>query len=81
MDIRLISSLIDDDEDRFAPVLLKAITDLLSETPIAYSLQIETTRGRTFRRSRAAPESPASTMPRRVRTRLGSSPFAHPFEK
>jgi hypothetical protein len=81
VNIRLISSLVDDDEDRFAPVLLNAIADLLSETPITYSLLIETTRGRTFRRSRAAPELPASTMPRRARTRLGSWSLAHPAEK
>jgi len=80
VDIRLISSFVDDDEDRFAPVLLKAIADLLSESPVAYSLQIETTRGRMFRRSRAAPELPAPMMPRRVRPKLGS-PLAHPFEK
>jgi hypothetical protein len=81
VDIRLISSLIDDDEDRFAAVLLKAIADLLSETPIAYSLQIETTRGRTFRRSRTAPEPPASAIPRRVRTKIGGSFIPRPAEE
>lgn len=62
MDIRLISSLTDADEDRFAPVLLKAVADLLSESPIAYKLCLETTRGKTFHRSRAAPEMPLSTL-------------------
>ena len=81
MNIRLISSLIDDDEDRFAPVLLNVIADLLSETPITYSLLIETTRGRTFRRSRAAPESPAPPMARRARAKLGTWSLGHPAEK
>ena len=81
MDIRLVSSLTDDDEDRFTPVLLKAIADLLSETPIAYSVRIETTRGKIFHRSRSAPESPASTMPRRVRANPGSSSLHRFFEE
>jgi hypothetical protein len=62
VDIRLISSLTDDDEDRFAPVVLKAVADLLSESPIAYKLCLETTRGKTFHRGRTASEAPLSTL-------------------
>ena len=65
MDIRFVSSLTDDDEGRFAPVLLKAMADLLSTIPIAYSVRIETTRGKVFHRSCTAPLAPASTMPLR----------------
>ena len=48
MNIRVISSLTDDDEDRFAPVLLKAMADLLKDMPITYSVHMETTRGKTL---------------------------------
>jgi hypothetical protein len=63
VNIRVISSLTDDDEDRFAPVLVKALADLLTDMPIAYTVRVETTRGRTLHRSRAAPET--STLTRR----------------
>ena len=56
MDIRLVSSFTDDDEDRFAPVLLKTMASLLSKIPIAYSVRMETTRGTTFQRTRTTPE-------------------------
>jgi hypothetical protein len=58
VNIRVISSFTDDDEDRFAPVLLKALADLLIQMPITYSVRVETTRGRTFHRSHTAPETP-----------------------
>jgi hypothetical protein len=60
VDIRFISSLTDHDEDRFAPVLLKALTDLLSKIPIAYVVRIETTDGKIIHRSRTDPEPPHS---------------------
>jgi hypothetical protein len=62
LNIRVISSFTDDDEDRFAPVLLKALADLLTAMPITYSVRVETTRGKTLHRSRTAPETPPSTL-------------------
>ena len=61
MFIRFISSLTDHDEDRFAPVLLKAMADLLSKIPITYVVRVETTDGKIFQRSRPSPELPHST--------------------
>jgi hypothetical protein len=42
MEIRFISSLTPDDENAFAPVLLRAVGALLDQLPIAYTLRIET---------------------------------------
>jgi hypothetical protein len=62
--IRIISSLTDDEEDRFAPVLLKTLADLLSQIPIAYNVRVETTRGRVHHRSRTASgASPSPLIP------------------
>jgi hypothetical protein len=43
MEIRFVSSLTPEDENMFAPALLKAIGALLDQLPIAYTLRIETT--------------------------------------
>jgi hypothetical protein len=43
--VRFISSLTPEDEDRFAPGLLTAIRALLMHVPIAYTLRIETEAG------------------------------------
>jgi hypothetical protein len=58
VDIRLISSLTDDDEDRFASALLQCMTDLLSKMPIAYNVRIETTAGNVLHRSRSLHDVP-----------------------
>ena len=55
MDIRFISSPTDHDEDRFAPVVLRALANLLSKIPVTYVVRIETTDGRIFQRSRTGP--------------------------
>jgi hypothetical protein len=65
VDIRFISSLTDHDEDRFAPVVLRALADLLSKIPVTYVVRIETTDGRIFQRSRTGPEPMHSTSTRR----------------
>ena len=70
VNIRIISSLTDDDEDRFAPVLLKALADLMTEMPITYSVRVETTRGRILHRSGSAAETPQLT--RREGTHQGT---------
>lgn len=43
MEIRFISSLTAEDENLFAPAVLKAVSALLDQLPIAYSIRIETT--------------------------------------
>jgi len=42
MEIRFISSLTAEDEDQFAPAVLKAVCALLDQFPIAYTIRIET---------------------------------------
>ena len=48
MDIRFISSLTAEDENAFAPALLKAVGAVLDQFPIAYTLRIETTGAQVF---------------------------------
>ncbi len=48
MDIRFVSSLTAEDENFFAPALLKAIGALLDQLPIAYTVRIETTGSQVF---------------------------------
>lgn len=56
MDIRFISSLTSEDEARFAPALLKAMSGLLDQFPITYSMRIETTGGRVLHHPPTTPE-------------------------
>jgi len=55
MEIRFISSLAAEDENAFAPALLKAIGALLDQLPIAYTMRIETTGAQVFQHSSTAP--------------------------
>jgi hypothetical protein len=55
MEIRFISSLAAEDENVFAPALLKAIGALLDQFPIVYTMRIETTGAQVFQHSRTAP--------------------------
>lgn len=48
MEIRFISSLTAEDENAFAPALLKAIGALLDHLPIAYTMRIETIGAQVF---------------------------------
>ena len=48
MDIRMVSSLTPEDEARLAPALMSALTSLLDQLPICYTVRVETTAGRTF---------------------------------
>ena len=58
MDIRFISSLTPDDEDRVAPALLAAVASVLDALPIVYTLRFETVTGRSFQH-RHSPEEVA----------------------
>lgn len=73
MEIRFISSLTPEDENSFAPALLKAVGALLDQLPIAYTLRVETTGAQVFQHShpafeRPAPETPAADSKVRVGT-------------
>jgi hypothetical protein len=48
MDIRFISSLTPDDENRIAPALLAAAASVLDRLPIAYTLRFDTSSGLSF---------------------------------
>lgn len=54
MNIRFVSSLTPDDEDRLAPGLVHALGQLLDAVPIAYTLRVETATGRVFQHAHAA---------------------------
>ena len=58
MDIRFISSLTPDDENTFAPALLKAVGAMLDQFPIAYTLRIETTGAQVFQHTHPSFEPP-----------------------
>lgn len=56
MEIRFISSLTAEDEDTFAPAVLKAVSAVLDQLPIAYTIRIETTGARVYQHTHVAPE-------------------------
>jgi hypothetical protein len=58
MEIRFISSLTAEDENLFAPALLKAVGALLDQLPIAYTIRIETTGAQVFQHTHAGVEEP-----------------------
>ena len=61
MEIRFISSLTPEDENTFAPALLKALGALLDQTPIAYTLRIQTSGMQVYQHSHpSAVEAPLS---------------------
>jgi hypothetical protein len=57
MEIRFISSLTAEDENAFAPALLKAVGALLDQLPIAYTMRIETTGAQVFQHTHALAEA------------------------
>jgi hypothetical protein len=48
VEIRLVSSITPDDEERFAPAVLEAVTGFLNRFAIAYTLRIEASTGAVF---------------------------------
>jgi hypothetical protein len=48
MEIRFISSLTPEDENAFAPALLKAVGAVLDQFPLAYTIRIETTGAQVY---------------------------------
>jgi hypothetical protein len=59
MEIRFISSLTAEDEDLYAPAILKAVSALLDQLPIAYTIRIETTGSQVCQHTHAG--SPLQT--------------------
>ena len=51
MEIRFVSSLTAEDENFFAPAVLKAVGALLDQLPIAYTLRIETAGSQVLQHS------------------------------
>ena len=58
MNIRFISSMTSEDEDRLAPAVLLAVTSLLDQLSLAYTLRIETTGDKVFHHSHPASVEP-----------------------
>ena len=56
MEIRFVSSLTADDENFFAPALVKALSAIMDQLPIAYTLRIETTGAQVFQHTHAGAE-------------------------
>jgi hypothetical protein len=48
MEIRFISSVTPEDENVYAPTVMKAVTAILDQLPIAYTLRIETAGAQVF---------------------------------
>jgi hypothetical protein len=55
MDIRVVSSLNPEDEERIVPALLAPICGVLNAMPIAYTVQITTSTRRVFQHSSTDP--------------------------
>jgi hypothetical protein len=55
MEIRFISTLTAEDEERIAAQLLKALTALLDESSLAYTIRIETSGEQVFQHTHVAP--------------------------
>ena len=57
MDIHFVSSLTEEDEVRLAAALVGAIRGFLDHYPVAYSMSIQTSGGKTIEHTRR-PEAP-----------------------
>jgi hypothetical protein len=75
MQIRFISGLTSDEENRLAPALLTALATLLDQFPLAYTLRIETSGNEVHQHSQPAgtatsdtAKQPGSSEPRRRAT-------------
>lgn len=56
MNIRFVSSLTPEDEDRIAPGLVTTLGQLLDAVPIAYTLRVETASGKLYQHAHAGPD-------------------------
>lgn len=70
MDIRFVSSLTAEDENKLAPALLKAIGAMLDPLPIAYTIRIETIGSQVFQHTHAGAEQPSAQPSPEVAARI-----------
>jgi hypothetical protein len=70
MEIRFISTLTAEDENLFAPALLRAFGALLDQLPIVYTIRIETTGAQVFQHSHAAPSEGVGNVMETANSRL-----------
>jgi hypothetical protein len=63
MEIRFISSLTPEDENVFAPAVLRAVGALLDQMPIAYTLRIETAGAQVFQPSHPSMDGASLAVP------------------
>jgi hypothetical protein len=70
MDIRFVSSLTAEDENKLAPALLKAIGAMLDQLPIAYTIRIETTGSQVFQHTHAGSDEPTQQPSPEVAARI-----------
>jgi hypothetical protein len=76
MEIRFISSLTAEDEDLFAPAVLKVVSALLDQFPIAYTIRIETTGARVFHHAHVAPDEVDQSVLENGARFVASEPYA-----
>lgn len=84
MDIRFVSSLTSDDENRVAGALVAAVQSLLEHVPIAYVLRVETSSAKVFHLKQVAASDESKPVPRTnggmpesPRTLVAKSPTEH----
>jgi hypothetical protein len=63
MEIRFISSVTPEDENVYAPTVLKAVTAILDQLPIAYTLRIETAGAQVFHHTHPSVGDPKLRLP------------------
>jgi len=61
--IRVTSTLTADDENRQAPAVLRALSEILNVLPIAYAIRIDTADAHVYAQSRAGESAEAPAKP------------------
>jgi hypothetical protein len=79
MDIRFVSSLTIDDENRLAPALVQALAALLRTSPLAYTIRIETAGGQVHEHQQAPFLQPEHAIPEGRVSRHGGTSTVTPF--
>jgi hypothetical protein len=66
MEIRFVSTLTPEDEEQIAPAILTAITALLDQTGISYTLRLATSSEKVFQHNHPATAASNGTAARRL---------------
>ena len=69
MEIRFVSTLTPEDEERLAPALMTAVTALLDNSELAYTLRIKTSSDAVFDHSHPSVAAAEGQSPREVAER------------